>query len=323
MSTVDQLRFDGRVAIVTGAGGNPGLGRAHALLLAERGAKVVVNDLGVGPDGRGIVRANAEAVAAEIQAAGGEAIADSHSVAERTTAEAVVQTALDAWGRVDILVNNAGIQLLAAFDEISDDDIRRIIDVHLMGTIWMCRAAWPHMSASRYGRIVNITSAAFFGFDKCVIYGAAKAGIFGLTRGLALEGEKCGIRASALAPGAITVATTQLCEPSEWVRTRRDSQPPELVSPAVAFLAHERCDLSGVFLQAGGGSVSAHVFAQTSGYSNPDLTIESVWDNVAAIRDLDGLTVTPDIPTFPDGALVAKPYTPSVPAVDTAGIEGS
>src|SRR5271165_1115655 len=111
-----EMRFDGRVAIVTGAGGNPGLGRAHARLLAERGAKVVVNDFGVGPDGRGIVRANAETVAEEIRDEGGEAIADTHSVAERDSARAVVQTALDAWGKVDILVNNAGVQLMAAFE---------------------------------------------------------------------------------------------------------------------------------------------------------------------------------------------------------------
>jgi NAD(P)-dependent dehydrogenase (short-subunit alcohol dehydrogenase family) len=307
---VDQLRFDGRVAIVTGAGGNPGMGRAHARLLAERGAKVVVNDFGVGPDGRGILRANAEAVADEIRVAGGEAIADTNSVSERDSAKAVVQTALDAWGRVDILVNNAGIQLLAAFEEISDNDIRKIIDVHLMGSIWMCRAVWPHMVAARYGRIVNTTSAAFFGFDKCVIYGAAKAGVFGLMRGLALEGEKHGIGVNALAPGAVTVATTHLCEDSEWVRSGREQKRPELVSPVVAFLAHEQCDVSGVFLQAGGGTVATHVFGETTGYSSSDLTIEEVRDNIAAIRDLDEFTITPDIPVFPDGALAAKPYTP-------------
>jgi NAD(P)-dependent dehydrogenase (short-subunit alcohol dehydrogenase family) len=308
---VDQLRFEGRVAIVTGAGGNPGLGRAHAQLLAERGAKVVVNDLGVGPDGRGLLRANAEATAEEIRALGGEALADTNSVAGRDSAGAVVQTALDAWGRVDILVNNAGIQLLAAFDEISDDDIRKVVDVHLMGNIWMSRAVWPHMIEAGYGRIVNITSAALFGFDKSVIYGAAKAGIFGLMRGLALEGDRYGIRVNAVAPGAVTVATTHLCEDSEWVRAGLADKPPELVSPAIAFLAHERCELSGVFLQVGGGRVSAHVFAETRGYSNPELTIENVRDNLAAIRELEGFTVTPDIPVFPEGAIVAKPYAPA------------
>jgi NAD(P)-dependent dehydrogenase (short-subunit alcohol dehydrogenase family) len=309
---VQQLRFDGRVAIVTGAGGNPGLGRAHALLLAERGAKVVVNDLGVGPDGSGALRANAEAIVEEILAAGGEAVADTNSVAERDTAHAIVRTALDAWGRVDILVNNAGIQLLAPFGEIRDDDIRRIIDVHLMGNIWMCRAVWPHMVEARYGRIVNISSGAMFGFDKCVTYGAAKAGILGLMRGLALEGEPYGIRVNALVPGAVTVATTHLCEDTEFVRSGHERVPPELVSPVVAYLGHEDCELSGVFLRAGGGNVREHVFAETVGYANRALTIEDVRDNIATIRDQEGMTITPDIPPYPEGALVAKPYKPVV-----------
>jgi NAD(P)-dependent dehydrogenase (short-subunit alcohol dehydrogenase family) len=307
---MEQLRFDGRVAIVTGAGGNPGLGRAHALLLAERGAKVVVNDLGVGPDGRGVLRANAEAIVDEIKAAGGDAVADTNSVAERDAAHAVVQTALDAWGRVDILVNNAGIQLLAPFGEIRDDDIRRIIDVHLMGNIWMCRAVWPHMVAARYGRIVHISSGAMFGFDKSVTYGAAKAGIVGLMRGLALEGEPHGIRVNALVPGAVTVATMHLCEDTEFVRSGHDRIPPELVSPAVAYLGHEHCELSGVFLRAGGGNVREHVFGETVGYSNLELTIEDVRDNIATIRDHEGMSITPDIPSFPAGALIAKPYNP-------------
>src|ERR1700755_1771891 len=137
---MSELRFDDRVAIVTGAGGrDPSLGRSHAGLLAARGAKAVVNDLGVGPDGRGIMRANAEHVAEQIRAAGGEAVADFHSVADEHGARGVVATALDTWGRLDILVNNAGVCFMVHFDEISDGDIRNIIDVHLMGTIWMCR----------------------------------------------------------------------------------------------------------------------------------------------------------------------------------------
>ena len=173
---------------MTGAGGQPpSLGRSrHANLLAGRGAKVVVNDLGVGPDGRGILRSNAEQVVDEIRAAGGEAVADAHSVADEAGAREIVQTALDTWGRLDILVNNAGIAHIAHFDEISSADIRKVIDVHLMGTLWMCRAAWPFMRDAGYGRIVNTTSGGVFGQES--IYGTAKAGIFGLTRGLAIEG---------------------------------------------------------------------------------------------------------------------------------------
>jgi NAD(P)-dependent dehydrogenase (short-subunit alcohol dehydrogenase family) len=186
---MSELRFDGEVAIVTGAGSNPSLGRSYALALAARGAKVVVNDLGVGPDGTGRLAAKAESVAKEIVDAGGEAIADTHSVAEEDSARAIVQTALDAWGRVDILVNNAGVAILAEFGEISSTDLRRVLDVHLYGNVWMCRAVWPQMREAGYGRIINITSGALGGIRYTTIYGAAKGGILSLTRGLAVEGE--------------------------------------------------------------------------------------------------------------------------------------
>lgn len=249
-----ELRFDGRVAIVTGAGGQePSLGRSHAKLLAQRGAKVVVNDLGVGPDGRNILRANAEQVADEICAAGGEAVADLHSVADEDGARRVVQTAMDVWGRVDILVNNAGVCFMAHFDEISDADIRNVIDVHLMGTVWMCRAAWPHMRDAGYGRIVNTTSGAMFGLENLSIYGAAKGGIFGLTRGLAVEGAPLGIKVNALGPAANTTAVRHFNNPSAFTRLMEDHFPTGLVSPAVAFLVHESCPVSGANLEAGGG----------------------------------------------------------------------
>jgi NAD(P)-dependent dehydrogenase (short-subunit alcohol dehydrogenase family) len=171
------LRFDGKVAIVTGGGGQkPSLGRSHALFLASRGAKVVVNDIGVGPNGRSEVPASAAALVDEIRAAGGEAVADTNSVATAESAKAVVQTALDAFGGVHIVVNNAGVALLADFDELSDGDIGRMMDVHLMGPIWMCRAAWPHMKRQRYGRIVNVGSTAIFGIRGTAVYGAAKGG---------------------------------------------------------------------------------------------------------------------------------------------------
>ena len=161
---MSEMRFDGRVAIVTGAGGRPSLGRSYVHLFAERGAKVVVNDLGVGPDRHG-----REPAHAEIVDAGGEAIADTHSVAEEDSAKAVVQTALDAWGKVDILINNAGVAILAKFDEISSKDIRNVINVHLFGNVWMCRAVWNHMREREYGRIVNITSGALNGLRYVVI----------------------------------------------------------------------------------------------------------------------------------------------------------
>ena len=315
---MSELRFDGRVAIVTGAGGqDPSLGRSHAALLAERGAKVVVNDLGVGPDGRGIMRANVEQVVEEILAAGGEAVPDQHSVADEEGARSVVATALDTWGRLDIVVNNAGVCFMANFDEISSADIRKIIDVHLMGTVWMCRAAWPHMRDTGYGRIVNTTSGAMFGIENLSIYGAAKSGIFGLTRGLAVEGAEFGIKVNALGPAANTTAIRHFNEPSPFTELMEGHFPTRLVSPAVAYLAHESCELSGANLEAGAGNVGIRVFGQTAGYTDTDLTVEKVRDNVSTITDKHTATMIPDpgeIPAGPTGAaqigVVLKPYQP-------------
>ncbi|CDO89140.1 3-oxoacyl-ACP reductase [Mycobacterium triplex] len=318
---MSELRFDGQVAIVTGAGGqNPSLGRCHATLLAERGAKVVVNDLGVGPDGRGILRANAEQVANEIRDAGGEAVADQHSVAEEDSARQVVATALNTWGRLDILVNNAGVCFMARFDEISSDDIRNVIDVHLMGTIWMCRAAWPHMREAGYGRIVNTTSGAMFGIENLSIYGAAKSGIFGLTRGLAVEGAEFGITVNALGPAANTTAIRHFNETSAFTELMENHFPTTLISPAVAYLAHQCCELSGANLEAAAGNVGLRVFGQTAGYTDTDLTVENVRDNLAVIVDKSTATMFPDpgeVPPGPTGAVqlgaVFKPYQPSEP----------
>jgi NAD(P)-dependent dehydrogenase (short-subunit alcohol dehydrogenase family) len=317
MSTKSELRFDGQIAIVTGAGGQaPSLGRSHATLLAARGAKVVVNDLGVGPDGRGVMRANAELVVEEIRAAGGEAIADQHSVAEEESARKVVATALDTWGQLDILVNNAGVCLMAHFDEISSADIHSIIDVHLMGTVWMCRAAWPHMREAGYGRIVNTTSGAMFGIENLSIYGAAKSGIFGLTRGLAIEGADLGIKVNALGPAANTTAIRHFNETSPFTELMENHFPTRLVSPAVAYLAHRCCELSGANLEAAAGNVGLRVFGQTAGYTDTDLTVEKLRDNLSTIVDKTTATMIPDpgeLPPGPTGAeqlgAVLKPYT--------------
>ena len=278
---------------------------------------MVVNDLGVGPDGRGIMRANAEQVAAQIVAAGGEAVADQHSVADEDGARSVVATALDTWGRLDILVNNAGVCFMVHFDEISSADIRQIIDVHLMGTLWMCRAAWPHMRAGGYGRIVNTTSGAMFGIENLSIYGAAKSGIFGLTRGLAVEGAETGIKVNALGPAANTTAIRHFNEPSPFTELMEGHFPTSLVSPAVAYLAHESCELSGANLEAGAGNVGIRVFGQTAGYTDTDLTVEKVRDNLSAIVDKRTATMIPDpgeLPAGPTGAaqigVVLKPYQP-------------
>jgi NAD(P)-dependent dehydrogenase (short-subunit alcohol dehydrogenase family) len=292
---VSELKFDGRVAIVTGAGAAMGLGRAYARLLAARGAKVVVNDLGTGPDGKGIERAHADRVAEEIRSEGGEAVADTNSVAEEQSAKAIVQTALDAYGRIDILVNNAGVVRIAEFEFVTADDIRDIVHVHLMGNIWMCKAVWPHMLAQEYGRIVNVTSLAMWGARYNVVYGAAKGGNFALARGLAAEGGGRNVRVNAIAPEALTTAFHYFNDASA---IDLDLEfPPEGVAPVVGYLCHESCALNGAYLAGRGtGQVLKGFFATTTGYDHggPGITIEDVARNIATIRDTEELIEFPE-----------------------------
>src|SRR6516164_1170134 len=194
-----EFRFDGRTAIVTGAGGNPSLGRAHALLLAARGAKVVVNDIGQLPAALGYPGvASAEAVAQEIRALGGQAVADTHSVESEEGAAAIIRAAVEAFGGVDILINNAGVCRVVAFEEMTAQDFRQSIEVNLMGTVATCRAAWPHMKARGYGRIINISSGSMTGLAWQSAYAAAKGAVFSFTRALASEGSGLGIKANCV-----------------------------------------------------------------------------------------------------------------------------
>jgi NAD(P)-dependent dehydrogenase (short-subunit alcohol dehydrogenase family) len=282
-----KLRFDGRTAIVTGAGGNPSLGRAHALLLAARGANVVVNDIGRDPETPGYSgTASAAAVAEEIRALGGRAVPDVHSVATEEGAAALVQTALDTFGGIDILINNAGISIAAPFDEMSSRDFRRHIDINLMGPIWTCRAVWPHMRSKGFGRIVNITSGALAGFTWLAAYGTSKGGLLSLTRSLAAEGASLGIKANAVNPGAFTrMVAAQQEATSPMYRHAKENLPPELVSPVVALLAHEKCPVTGECIETVGGEVRRIYLAQTSGFTDRDLTPETVaarWNEVVA-----------------------------------------
>lgn len=294
---MSEMRFDDRVAIVTGAGAAAGLGRADAILLASRGAKVVVNDLGGGPDGRGIERAHADAVAQEIRDLGGEAVADTNSVAAEESARAIVQTALDHYGRVDILINNAGIVRMGAFEAMSSDDIVQSIDVHLMGTIWMCRAVWPHMYEQDFGRVVNVTSIAMWGAPSTLIYGAAKAGMLGFTRGLAFECSQAqsNIKVNALAPRANTTAGYYFNKPSSG--GFKLNRPPEAVAATVGYLCHEDCDLNGAYVASGSGHVALGVFGVTAGHdSGPEITPEDMRDNLDAIRDTAHFEEFPENP---------------------------
>ena len=275
---MSQLRFDERVAIVTGAGG--GLGRAHALELARRGARVVVNDVGGSVHGIGGSVDAAAAVVAEIEALGGSAVANHDSVATADGGEAIVAAAIDAFGRLDILVNNAGILRDKAFHKMDADMIDAVIDVHLKGSLFVSQPAFRIMRAAGYGRIVSTSSASgLFGNFGQANYGAAKAGIAGLTKVIAIEGAAYGVRANAIAPIASTRMTQGILgELAERVA-------PDTVSPVVAYLAHEQCAATGQIYSVAGGRVAKIFLAETAGVVVPNITAEAVRDDIARIDD--------------------------------------
>ena len=241
------IRFDGKVAIVTGAGG--GLGRAHALELARRGAKVVVNDLGGAVDGSGGSSDAAKQVVEEIKALGGQAIANGGSVSDRAGAQSLVRDAVDAFGTVDILINNAGILRDKTFGKMSLDDFELVLKVHLLGGVYCTQAAWPVMADKAYGRIVMTTSSSgLYGNFGQSNYGAAKMGLVGLMNTLKIEGERKGIRVNTIAPVAATRMTADLGMPEAVFQALK----PELVTPAVLFLCSDDAP-SGTILEAGAG----------------------------------------------------------------------
>jgi NAD(P)-dependent dehydrogenase (short-subunit alcohol dehydrogenase family) len=274
---MSDVGFEGRVAIITGAGG--GLGREHALLLASRGAQVVVNDLGGAVDGTGSSAGPAQQVVQEIETLGGVAVADGNSVATTEGAEAMVKTALEAFGRVDIVVNNAGILRDKSFKNMTPDLWDAVIAVHLTGAYNVSRAAWPHFCEQAYGRIVSTSSAAgIFGNFGQANYGAAKMGIVGLTRVWAQEGGKYNIRSNAIAPVARTRMTEEILGPLV------EKVDPALVAPVVAYLASEECQVSGEVYSVGAGRVSRIFIAEAPGFFKKDLTVEDVRDNWDTIR---------------------------------------
>jgi NAD(P)-dependent dehydrogenase (short-subunit alcohol dehydrogenase family) len=272
------LGFDGRVAIITGAGG--GLGRSHALDLAKRGALIVVNDLGGASDGTGSSETAAQKVVDEIKAAGGEAVANYDSVATPEGGAAIVKTAVDTFGKVDIIINNAGILRDTSFKNMTPDQVNPVLDVHLRGAFYVTQPAWQLMRDQGYGRIINTASAAgIFGNFGQTNYGAAKMGLVGLTRVLAVEGAKNNIKCNAIAP----VAKTRMTE--ELFGAAMDKLTPELVTPIVTYLAHEDCPVTGEVYSVGGGRVARIFVGVTPGYFQADLTPEAVRDNFDTIRD--------------------------------------
>jgi len=278
------LGFDGKVAIITGAGG--GLGREHALLLASRGAQIVVNDLGGSVSGEGGDAGPAQRVVDEITAGGGIAVADTNSVSTPEGGEAIVQTAIDHFGRVDIVINNAGILRDKTFHNMTPDLMNPVLDVHLKGAFHVTRPAWIRMREQNYGRVVNTSSnSGLLGNFGQTNYGAAKMGLVGMTRVLAIEGAKYNIKANAIAP----VAKTRMTE--ELLGAVGEKLEPRLVSPIVAWLAHEDCPVTGEIYSAAGGRIARMFIGLTPGYYNPKLTVEDVRDHFAEIRSEEGYIV--------------------------------
>ena len=277
------IRFDGKVAIVTGAGG--GLGRQHALELARRGAKVVINDLGGSMDGSGGSSAAAEAVVAEIKAFGGEAIANGGSVTDDAGVANMVKQAMDAWGRIDILVANAGILRDKTFSKMEMSDFEAVMNVHVMGTVKPAKAVWEIMKAQNYGRIlVTTSSTGLYGNFGQSNYGAAKLALIGFMNTLKLEGQKNNIHVNAISPVAATRMTENLM-PAEVLAKLK----PEYVTPAVVYLVSEEAP-TGVVMTAGAGAFAQARIYETEGVylGEGGLSVEEIRDNFARITDPTG-----------------------------------
>jgi NAD(P)-dependent dehydrogenase (short-subunit alcohol dehydrogenase family) len=285
-----ELRYDGRVAVITGAG--RGLGRAHALLLASRGTKVVVNDLGVSLQGEGADTGPAEDVVREIRAAGGDAVACTESVATAEGGQAIIDTAIRNYGRIDILIHNAGNIRRASLKEMTHDEFDGVLDVHLRGAFNVLRPAFPLMCAAGFGRIVLTGSInGLYGNRGAANYSAAKSGLIGLASVAALEGEAEGVKCNVIVPAAVTRMAEGL-DTSAY-----PPMDPELVAPAVAWLCHESCELSGEMLIAVAGRVARAFVAESEGVYQPAWTIEDIPAQLDQIRRTDTPWVLPVVPS--------------------------
>jgi NAD(P)-dependent dehydrogenase (short-subunit alcohol dehydrogenase family) len=278
----EPITFDGRVAVVTGAGG--GLGRGYALELARRGARVVVNDLGGAVDGSGASRQAADVVVEEVEAAGGEAVANYDSVSTRDGGAAIIQTAVDAFGTVDIVVNNAGILRDKSFANMTLDEVEAVLDVHLKGAFYVSHPAFKVMKEKGYGRFVHTSSASgIFGNFGQANYGAAKAGLVGLSNVLAIEGEKYGIKSNAIAPTAKTRMTEELLGPFA------DMFDPDQVTPMVVYLCSEASDYTHQVFSVGGGRYARVFIGTNSGWfagQGKIPSVEELADNMDTVRDI-------------------------------------
>jgi NAD(P)-dependent dehydrogenase (short-subunit alcohol dehydrogenase family) len=283
------IDFKGRVAIVTGAGN--GLGRQHALALAARGAKVVVNDLGGARDGSGHSLSAAETVVAEIRAAGGEAIANGASVTDWDAVQAMVKQAVNTWGRIDIVVNNAGILRDKTFAKMDLADFRTVLDVHLMGAVYCTKAAWPYMVTQQYGRILFTTSSTgLYGNFGQSNYGAAKLALVGLMQTLGLEGAKSDIRVNCLAPTAATRMTEDLM-PAEVLAALQ----PQAVTPAMLVLVSQDAPTRTVLCAGAGHVEAAHITLTQGAWIGLDgQSPERLAEQLAKVQDRTDEMVPPN-----------------------------
>lgn len=287
---MNELRFDNRVAVITGAG--RGLGAAYALLLASKGASVVVNDPGFSVEGDGVNAGPAEEVVREIVAKGGRAVASTESVATPRGGRAIIQAALDYFGRVDILIHNAGNVRRGPLKEITCEDFDAVLDVHLRGAFHVVRPAFPLMCEQKYGRIVLTSSiGGLYGNHQVANYCTAKAGLIGLSNAIALEGLAEGVKCNVIIPAAVT----RLAKGRDT--SSYPPMQPELVAPTVAWLAHESCSITGEMLISIAGRVGRAVVAETPGVYRPSWTIEQVAEQMPAIRRTDSLKIFPAVPS--------------------------
>lgn len=287
---MSELRFDDRVAVITGAG--RGLGRAYALLLAARGARVIVNDPGSSIAGGDIDTAPTDEVVAQIRAEGGEAVACTESVATAGGGRAIIDTALDRYGRIDILIHNAGNVRAASMKEMTYEDFDAVLDVHLRGAFHVVRPAFPLMCEAGYGRIVLTSSiGGLYGNHGVANYGVSKAGMIGLSNVVALEGEAEGVQCNVIVPGAVT----RMAEGIDI--SAYPPMGPELVAPVVGWLAHESCSITGENLISIAGRVAKAYTAETQGVYRDEWSVEEVGKQVDAIRNTDSSLIFPPVPS--------------------------
>jgi NAD(P)-dependent dehydrogenase (short-subunit alcohol dehydrogenase family) len=287
---MSELRFEDRVAVITGAG--RGLGRSYALLLASRGAKLVVNDPGGSLKGEGVDTGPAEAVAREIRALGGQAVACTASVATPEGGNAIIQTALDHFGRIDVLIHNAGNVRAASLKEMTQADFDAVLDVHLRGAFHVVRPAFPLMCKAGYGRIVLTSSiGGLYGNHRVANYGVAKAGLIGLSNVVALEGAAEGVKCNVIVPGAVT----RMAEGIDI--SAYPPMTPELVAPVVAWLAHESCSITAEMLISIAGRVARAFIAESPGVYRSSWSIEDVAREMETIRKTEAPVVFPVVPS--------------------------